>query len=288
MKPQNRSLRHLIDGPDVITLPGVYDGVSARIAESCGFSALYMTGFGAVASALGLPDVGTASYTEMLDRVRCIAGSVDVPLLADGDTGYGGLLNVDRTVRGYLAAGAAGIQLEDQEFPKKCGHTLGRRVIAPEDAARKIEVAAAARDSRDFVIVARTDARTGQGLDEALRRADRFLSAGADVLFIESPETLEELRRIAEVFRGVPLLANMVDGGRTPLLSAAELGALGFKIALFPVTGLLAASAALLGVYTDLRRSGSSAGVTVPLLPFVDMTRLMGFPQVTAFEDRWS
>jgi len=289
MRPKPKpGLRQLIDGPGVLTLPGVFDGVSARIAERSGFSALYMTGFGVVASALGLPDAGTATYTEMLDRVRCIAGSVRIPLLPDGDTGYGGLLNVDRTVRGYIAAGACGIQLEDQEFPKKCGHTPGRRVIPLEDAARKVEVAVAARDDRDFLIVARTDARTAHGLDEALRRAERFLAVGADVLFVESPETPEELLRIGEVFRGVPLLANMVEGGRTPRLSATELGALGFKIALYPVTGLLASAAGLRYAYSDLRRCGGGADITVSLLPFSEMTELMGFPQVLDFEKRWS
>src|SRR5277367_2221935 len=172
------SLRDIIQQPGILTLPGVYDGISARVANSLGFPALYMTGYGAVASALGVPDAGLASVTEMLDRVRCIAAAIDVPFIADGDTGYGGLLNVDRSVRAYAAAGAAGIQLEDQEVPKKCGHTEFRRVVPADDAVAKIRVAVDARPSRDFLIVARTDARYAEGLDAALRRAERFLEAG--------------------------------------------------------------------------------------------------------------
>ncbi len=210
-------MRHLLQQGTCLALPGVFDGISARVADSIGFPALYMTGYGAVASALGAADAGIATYSEMLERVRCIAGAVSVPFLADGDTGYGGLLNVDRTVRGYAAAGAAGIQLEDQEFPKKCGHTEFRRVIPMADAVAKVRVAVEARPSKDFLIVARTDARYAHGMDEALRRGEAFLEAGADILFVESPESLEELRRVGETFRGALLLANMVEGGRTPV-----------------------------------------------------------------------
>jgi 2-methylisocitrate lyase-like PEP mutase family enzyme len=257
------------------------------MATSIGFDALYMTGYGAVASALGVPDAGLATFTDMLDRVRCIAGATALPFIADGDTGYGGLLNVERTVRGYAAAGASGIQLEDQEFPKKCGHTEFRRVIAEADAVAKIRVAVDARPSREFLIVARTDARYAEGLDSALRRAERFLEAGADVLFVESPESLEELRRVAETFRGAILLANMVEGGRTPYLSASELAAIGFKIAIFPVTALLTAAGAMKLCYDHLKRQGIGTGSAVPMLPFTEMNTLMGFPAVHAFEKRY-
>jgi 2,3-dimethylmalate lyase len=246
-----------------------------------------MTGSGAVASSLGVADAGVATFTEMLDRVRCIAGATGLPFVADGDTGYGGLLNVDRTVRGYAAAGAAGIQLEDQEFPKKCGHTEFRRVIPADDAVAKIRVAVDARPSRDFLIVARTDARYSEGMDAALRRAERFLATGADVLFVESPESLEELRRVAETFRGATLLANMVEGGRTPYLSTTELAALGFKIALYPGTGFLAAAGALQLAYRRLKTDGIGTGSEAPLLPFAEMNTLMGFPAVHAFEKRY-
>ena len=283
----NSTLPQLLRRDGCLVLPGVYDGISAKMATSAGFEALYMTGYGAVASALGVPDAGLATFTEMLDRVRCIAGATALPFVADGDTGYGGLLNVERTVRGYAAAGAAGIQLEDQEFPKKCGHTEFRRVIAEADAAAKIRVAVDARPSREFLIVARTDARYAEGLDSALHRAERFLEAGADVLFVESPESLEELRRVAETFRGAILLANMVEGGRTPYLSAGELAALGFKIAIFPVTALLTAAGAVKLCYEHLKRQGIGTGSAVPMLPFSAMNALMGFPAVHAFEKRY-
>jgi 2-methylisocitrate lyase-like PEP mutase family enzyme len=210
-----------------------------------------------------------------------------VPLIADGDTGYGGLLNVDRTVRGYAAAGASGIQIEDQEFPKKCGHTEFRRVIPEDEAVAKIRVASDARPNGDFLIVARTDARYSEGMDAALRRGDRFLKAGADVLFVESPESLEELRRVAETFRGANLLANMVEGGRTPYLSAGELASMGFKIALYPGTGFLTAARALQLAYGHLRETGIGSGSDAPMLPFAEMNALMGFPAVHAFEKRY-
>ena len=281
------SLQALLAREGCLTLPGVYDGISARMADAQGFDALYMTGYGAVASALGVADAGTATFTEMLDRVRCIAGAVRAPFIADGDTGYGGLLNVDRTVRGYAAAGAAGIQIEDQEFPKKCGHTEFRRVIPADEAVDKIRVAVDARPSRDFLIVARTDARYSEGMDAALRRGERFLEAGADILFVESPESHEELRRVAETFRGANLLANMVEGGRTPYLSTGELGGMGFKVALYPGTGFLTAARALQLAYGHLRTAGIGTGSAAPMLPFSEMNALMGFPAVHAFESRY-
>src|SRR5579863_5451515 len=281
------TLPDLLRRDGCLVLPGVYDAISAKMATSAGFDALYMTGYGAVASALGLADAGLATFTEMLDRVRCIAGATALPFIADGDTGYGGLLNVERTVLGYVAAGASGIQLEDQEFPKKCGHTEFRRVIAEDDAVAKIRVAIEARPSREFLIVARTDARYAEGLESALRRAERFLMAGADVLFVESPESLEELRRVAETFRGAILLANMVEGGRTPYLSTKELAALGFKIAIFPVAALLSAAAAMKVCYDHLKQRGTGAGSVAPMLPFAEMNTLMGFPAIHDFEKRY-
>jgi 2,3-dimethylmalate lyase len=280
------TMRGLLKRGACLGLPGVFDGISARVADSLGFDALYMTGYGAVASALGAADAGTATYTEMLDRVRMVASVVSVPFIADGDTGYGGLLNVDRTVRGYAAAGAAGIQLEDQEFPKKCGHTAFRRVIPMADAVEKIRVAVEARPSADFLIVARTDARYAHGMDEALRRGEAFLEAGADILFVESPETPEELRRVGETFGGALLLANMVEGGRTPYLDTATLAGMGFSVALFPATGFLSAAAALKGAYTQLKRAGIGTGGDTPMLPFAEMNTLMGFPAVHDFERR--
>jgi 2,3-dimethylmalate lyase len=279
---QNLSTR--LKQPGLISAPGVFEMISARIADGMGFDALYMTGYGVVASHLGLPDAGLASYTEMVGRVHQIASGTSTPLIADGDTGYGGLLNVDFTVRGYETAGAQAIQIEDQEYPKKCGHTPGRRVVPIADAARRIKVAVEARASKDFLVIARTDARTALGLDEALRRGDAFLAAGADMLFIESPESEAELEKIGTTFGNVPLVANMVEGGRTPILSRAELEGLGFKLAIFPTAGFLAAGAAMRSVYGEIRSSGSSKAWNGELYSFNDFSRLMGFERVWAFE----
>jgi len=277
------SLHALLGPGKLLVAPGVFDMVSARIADRMGFSALYMTGYGTVASSLGLPDAGLASYAEMVTRVAAIAGGTTTPLIADADTGFGGLLNVERTVRGYEAAGAKAIQLEDQVFPKRCGHTLGRQVIPAEDMARKIRVACESRASREFLIIARTDARTGHGIDEALRRAELYGKAGADILFVESPESEEEMRRICASF-DLPCLANMVEGGRTPVLSRAALIEIGYRIAIFPATGFLAAAQALTTAYTALRAHGSSAEQGLALFPFTEMNRLMGFERVWDFE----
>ena len=285
MTDHTTSLRQRLQQPGLITAPGVFDMVSLRLADSFGFDALYMTGFGTVASHMGLPDAGLATYSDMVGRVKAMAAMARTPLIADGDTGYGGLLNVRHTVQGYEAAGAAAIQLEDQEFPKKCGHTPGRRVIAMADMLRKIKVAAESRASGDFLIIARTDARTSLGLDEALRRAEAYARAGADILFVESPESEEEMRRIGQSV-DVPLLANMVEGGRTPVLSHGDLEAIGYKLAIFPVTALLAAAQAMKAVYTQFKQHGSSAGQTAALMPFAELTQLMGFEDIWAFEKR--
>lgn len=285
--PAAPSLRQRLRQPGLVTAPGVHDMVSLRLADRMGFDALYMTGFGTVASHLGLPDAGLATYSDMLGRVRQMAQMARTPMICDGDTGYGGLLNVRHTVQGYEAAGAQAIQLEDQELPKKCGHTPGRRVLPTQDMVQKIRVAVEARRSADFLIVARTDARSSLGLDEALRRGEAYARAGADVLFIESPESEDEMLRIGRAF-DLPLLANMVDGGRTPVLARAELEAIGYKLAIFPVTALLAATQAMQAVYAQLRQQGSSAGLAQPLMPFTELTDLMGFAEVHAFERRWA
>ena len=270
------------------SLPGVFEMISARIADGMGFPALYMTGYGTVASYLGVPDAGLATYTDMLDRVAKFAEVCRTPFIADGDTGYGGLLNVERTVQGYERAGAAGIQLEDQQFPKKCGHTPGRRVIPLDEAAAKIKCAAESRASKDFLIVARTDARGAHGLDEALKRGEAFAEAGADVLFIESPQSVAEMETIGRTFKGKPLLANMVEGGLTPVLPVKELERIGYSIAIYPGTGFLAMGAAMRKVYRHILKTGSSIGVDVPLDDFKEFSKLMGFEHVWDFEKRWA
>ena len=266
---------------NILLAPGVFDMVSLRLADAMGFEALYVTGYGLVASHLGLPDAGLATYTEMIGRIETMAAMAKTPLIADGDTGYGGLLNIRRTVRGYEAAGAAAIQLEDQEFPKKCGHTPGRRVVAAEEMCRRIAVAKEARNDPDFLIVARTDARTALGLDEALRRGEAYVKAGADVLFIESPESESEMAQIGRSF-DVPLLANMVEGGRTPLLPANRLQELGFHIAIFPVAGLLAAAEGMRRTYQSLKETGATG--KADLFAFAEFNKLMGFEDIWEFE----
>ena len=278
------ALRARLKAGGTIAAPGVYDMVSARFADAAGFDALYMTGYGVSASHLGLPDAGFATLSDMEAAVRRIAGGTETPLIADADTGYGGLLNVAHTVRRYEAAGAAGIQLEDQEFPKKCGHVSGRRVIPAADMAAKIRVAVDARADPNTLIVARTDARTMHGLDEALRRAAAYAGAGADILFVESPESEREMARICAELPG-PALANMVEGGRTPILPRPRLEALGYAIAIYPVTGLLAAAAALESAYAAL---AGNAAPAAPLYDFTAFTDRIGFPNVREFDEKWS
>jgi 2-methylisocitrate lyase-like PEP mutase family enzyme len=279
------SLKARLAQPGLVCAPGIFDGISARIADAMGFDVLYMTGYGTVASHLGLPDAGLATYSDMVNRVATFAGLCRTPIIADGDTGYGGLLNVDHTVRGYEKAGAVAIQLEDQEFPKKCGHTPGRRVIPAEDMVRKIRVATEARESPEFLIIARTDARTTLGLDEALRRAEAYANAGADIIFVESPESEEEMARICAAI-DKPLIANMVEGGRTPVLPRATLEQLGYRIAIFPASGFLAAGKAMETTYRTILEEGSTAGHLGSLYPFDAFSRLMGFERVWDFDRR--
>jgi 2-methylisocitrate lyase-like PEP mutase family enzyme len=287
MTSQRTLFNQRLAEPGLIVAPGVYEMVSLRLADRMNFDALYMTGYGTVASLLGLPDAGLATYTEMIGRVSAMAGMAKTPLIADGDTGYGGLLNVRHTVRGYEAAGAVAIQLEDQEFPKKCGHTPGRRVIPMKDMVKKIEVAVASRTDPHFKIIARTDARTTLGLDEALKRGEAYARAGADILFIESPETQEEMMQIGKTFPNHPLIANMVEKGRTPVLTKTELEQLGCKIAIFPVTALLASVQAMTQVYEHFKSSGSSVQNPVELYDFSELSKLMGFEDVWEFEKRF-
>jgi 2-methylisocitrate lyase-like PEP mutase family enzyme len=282
----NPSLKQLIQSGTFIVAPGVYDGLSAKIADQMGFHALYMTGYGTVASRLGVPDAGIATYNDMVEGVKCVAGDTKTPVMADADTGYGGLLNVRTTVRGYEAAGAAAIQLEDQEVPKKCGHTLGRRVIPMEDMVMKIKVAVDSRLSDETLIIARTDARTEHGLDEALRRAEAYATAGADILFVESPETIEEMEKIGTSL-DAPLLANMVGGGRTPDVSAEQLKQFGYNIAIYPGVGFCAASAAVSEAFTYLKDHGSVIGLDLPQTNITELHTLMGFEDVWEFERKF-
>jgi 2-methylisocitrate lyase-like PEP mutase family enzyme len=274
-------LKTALRNGNFIVAPGIFDMISARVADGMGFTALYATGFGTVASHLGIADAGIATYSDMVSRVGRFAQECRTPVIADADTGYGGLLNVRHTVQGYEAAGIAAIQIEDQEVPKKCGHTPGRRVIPAREMCL-------ARRSPDFLIVARTDARTGLGLDEAIARGRAYAKAGADVVFIESPETEDEMVRIGQEI-DAPLLANMVEGGRTPILPAARLRQIGYNIAIYPAVGFLAVAAAAERVYGHLLKQGDSTGLPPQdSYGFERICALMGFPDVWDFERRWA
>lgn len=285
-KPERR-LADRLARPGLLIAPGVYDMISARIADRMGFDALYITGYGVTASHLGVPDAGIATYTDMVSRVAQIAGGTKTPVVADADTGYGGLLNVRATVQGFERAGAAAIQLEDQTFPKKCGHTPGRDVVPVEDMVQKLRVAAESRSDPGFLIIARTDARAAHGLDEALRRGEAYARAGADALFIVAPESEQELEIIGRNF-DLPLVANNVQGGVTPVLPAQRLEELGFRIVIYSALGFLAAAAALEKVYEALRSGSETEGLDVPLYGFERMHALLGFEDVWEFERRFA
>jgi 2,3-dimethylmalate lyase len=281
---KSNALRTLIEEKSFVTCPGVFDMVSAKLADLTKADALYMTGYGVVASYLGLPDAGLATYSQMLDRVQAIVQTVRKPLIADGDTGYGGLLNVHHTVRGYEKAGAAAIQLEDQQSPKKCGHTPNRHVIPVKEMINKLTVASDARSSKDFLIIARTDARTALGLDDAIRRGEAYAKAGADIIFIESPESEAEMRKIGSSL-DVPLVSNQLHGGRTPILSQDKLREIGYRMAIYPTAGLLATAYALSNVYGSL---ADDKPVQVPLYDFNEFSSLIGFQEVWDFEKKYA
>ena len=279
-----KTIKAMLEAGEFIAAPGVFDMVSAKIAGLTGAKALYMTGYGTVASYLGYPDAGLATYTDMLSRAAAIAEAVDKPLIADGDTGYGGLLNVHHTVRGYEKAGVAMIQLEDQQIPKKCGHTPNRHIVSTEEMVNKIKVASDARSSKEFLILARTDARTSVGLDEAIRRAEAYTKAGADAIFIEAPESVEEMQKIGASV-DAPLVSNQLHGGKTPILPQSQLKQIGFSAAIYPTAGLFAAASALASVYDEHVKDKQ---VETPLYAFHDFVEMIGFQQVWDFENKYA
>jgi len=269
------SFEALLRTGELIVLPGVYDALSARIAARAGARAVYMTGFGVVGASWGVPDIGLIGPEAMSERVRAIAGAATpTPVVADGDNGHGGPANVARLVQAYEQAGASAIQLEDQVMPKRCGHMEGKEVVPVADAAAKIAAAREARRSRSFKIVARTDARSVEGLDEALRRGEAFLRAGADILFVEAPQSEEELREIAGAFAGTPLVANMVEDGKTPWMSQRTLAEMGYRIALYPITALLAAAKRLDEVYAAV--VSGRADTVAERMRFSEYNRVVG------------
>jgi 2-methylisocitrate lyase-like PEP mutase family enzyme len=282
------SLREQLAAGEPVLAPGCYDALGARLIEEAGFSAAYMTGFGSAAGRLGQPDVGLLTLSEMVDNAHRIAQAVSVPVIADADTGYGNALNVIRTVREYEAAGVAAIHLEDQAMPKKCGHLEGKVLVDAGEMAAKVAAAVEARRSQDFLIIARTDARAVEGLQAALDRARRYRDAGADALFIEAPQSVQEIETIARSFPDVPLLFNYAEGGKTPPVEYAALRDLGFRLVIFPLSILLATTAAVRSVLAQIKADGTPIHALPSLPPFADFLDLIGLPEVRELEQRYA
>ena len=282
----NKKLKDLLAGGEFILAPGVFEMFSAHIADRMGFKALYMTGYGVSGSYLGQPDAGLVTYTDMVGRARTIASGTTTPLIADADTGFGGLINIRQTVRGYEEAGVQAIQIEDQEMPKKCGHTPNRRVVPLADMLRRIEVAVDSRRHDDTLIIARTDSRTALGLDEAIKRGQAFAKAGADIVFVEAPESPDEFRRVGDSIDAW-LLANMVPTGKSPEIPRDDLKAWGFDIAIYPSAGMGVVCAALENNFAWLKEHGSTIGSPVPAFTMKQLHELVGFDDVWAFEKKY-
>ncbi|NIJ08563.1 2-methylisocitrate lyase-like PEP mutase family enzyme [Sphingomonas vulcanisoli] len=280
----NPILREKLARGEFIAAPGIQDMITAVVANKVGFDIVYGSGYWLTASASGLPDAGIATFTQMLDRMATLVKTSNAAVIADGDTGYGGLLNVHHTVRGYEEAGVTAIQLEDQEFPKKCGHTPYRRVIPLEDMVDKIKVAVDARRDDNFLIIARTDARQGEGFERSLARAKAYGEAGADILFVEALESEEEMRRANDALT-LPTMANMATGGLTPILSTARLAELGFSVAIFPALTSLIAAKAMEGALRTLKETGD--GNPGDVFDFKEFCGLIGFQEVWDFEKKW-
>lgn len=282
----NSILRTKLADGKFFVVPGVQDMIAAVVADKVGFDIIYGTGYWLTASAYGLPDAGIASYTQMVDRMATVARTSKAALIADADTGYGGLLNVHHTVKGYEAAGVTAVQLEDQEFPKKCGHTPFKRLIPIEDMVEKIQVACAARDDKEnLLIVARTDARQSEGLDGSLRRLEAYAKAGADILFPEALQSEEEMRTACAAF-DKPVMANMANGGLTPVPNASVLDEIGYAFAIYPSLTSLVAAAAMEKCLVDLKEKG--IGEPDGIFNFKEFCSMIGFEDVWSFEKQWS
>jgi methylisocitrate lyase len=282
------SITALLAAGGPLVLPGVYDALSARLAHEAGSRAVFLSGFAMAATRLGRPDFGLLTQTEVLDTARAVCGAVPCPVIVDVDTGYGGVFNVERTVEALLQMGAAGCFLEDQEWPKRCGHMEGKRVAPLDQYLPKLRAALELRRGTTFHVTARTDARAAVGLDEALARAGAFADAGADAVFVEAPQSLDEMARVrAAVPASVPLVANMVEQGKTPLRPAAELAAAGYPIVVVPVAGVLAAAHALRAVYGALQRDGASGAMAERMLGFAELNDLLGLAEYYRRETAW-
>ena len=278
--------RQIEDKKNIVVLPGVFDALSARIAEQVGFDAVFQTGYGSSAALLGMPDFGLLNAGETIDNASRIIHAVNIPVIVDADTGYGNPLNVWRLVRDLESLGAAGIFLEDQIWPKRCGHMIGKDVIPKDDYILKLKAALEARKSSDFLIVARTDARAPLGLDEAIERGKAYRKAGADIIFIEAPRSVEELTKIAKEINA-PLVANMIEEGLTPNLPAKELMKIGYRIAVFPLSSLYAATFAIKEVLLELKKTGTTKEARKMMVTFRDFNKFVDLPRYMALEKKY-
>ncbi len=279
--------RQLLKEPGIIQAPGAYDCLTAKLIEKAGFPAVYMTGAGTSVAQLGYPDLGLASMTEMVANAASLAGILSVPLIADADTGYGGVLNVRRTVRQYERAGVAAIHIEDQESPKRCGHLDDKKVISTEDMVQKIRAAVDARTDDDFTIIVRTDSIAVTGWDDAMRRCDEYMKAGADVLFVEALRTPEEVEQVAKNL-DIPLLFNFVESGKSPLLSASELEGFGFKIVIYPASALLSVAHVVGQVMAELKEKGTTSHLMDKMVSLEDCFETMGLSTMLAEDARFA
>ena len=281
-------LAELLRAQEPILAPGAYDALTARLIEQAGFPAVYMTGFGTSASLLGRPDVGLLTMSQMVDNARRIAQAVDVPVIADADTGYGNPLNVIRTVQEYELAGASAIHIEDQIMPKKCGHMENKQVIAAAEMTEKIRAAVEARGSSDFLIIARTDARAVEGLDSALRRARAYREAGADILFVEAPQNEDEVAQVARAFPNVPLLFNWAEGGKTPPMPLERIKELGYRLIIFPISALLTAAKAVRAVLAEIKGEGTPRRIFADGSSFREFNEMIGLGEIQRLEKRFA
>ncbi|GAW92330.1 isocitrate lyase/PEP mutase family protein [Calderihabitans maritimus] len=284
---KGRLIKEFIKRGEILVSLGAFNAISARIIDQAGIPSVYVTGYGAAANILGKPDIGLLTMTEMVNHIKGIVDVVQGAVIADADTGYGNPLNVQRTVKEYERAGVAAIQLEDQIWPKRCGHMTGKQIIPAEEMVQKIRAAVDARESEDTLIIARTDAIAVEGFEEAARRIKMYHHAGADILFVEAPENLEQLKEIPKLVQGGAFLANMIEGGATPLLTAQELQDMGYAIVIYPISTLYAMTKAVMELVEEVKRSGTTAGMLSRMVSFADFNEIVGLKDFQTLEKQY-
>ncbi|MBN1932557.1 MAG: oxaloacetate decarboxylase [Desulfobacterales bacterium] len=287
MKQKSTQLREFLKEDKIIVAPGAFDALSARLIEQAGFPVVYVTGAGVASSRLGVPDIGLTTMSELLDTGKNITNTINIPVICDIDTGFGNALNLMRTVREFENIGVAGLQIEDQITPKRCGHTAGKQLISKDEMVKKIEAFQAAKQTKDLVLIARTDAIAVNTFEDAIDRAKAYAAAGADVLFVEAPQTVDQMRQITEILKGTPVLINMVEGGKTPVLPVKELGKMGFRIAIYPTSAWMAAIKSIQKVLYELKRQGTTDGLREDMVSFHEMFEIVGLSKYIALEEKY-